>query len=97
MAKLPINFNGASYTHIGSSCTVLPDGTRKNEVQHRRIILADGTQYEFDRYGWSRWIENKDYRFYPDSRGHYRKCNDRYSWLLNQAWKENFKESENEQ
>lgn len=94
MAKTMIDFTGASLSLIGSSCMVLPDGTRKNEVQHRRIILADGTQYEFDRYGWSRWMVNKDFRRFPDSRGHYRKCNDRYSWMLNQGWKENFKEED---
>lgn len=95
MAKTMIDFTGAKFDLNGSSCNVLPDGTRKNEVQHRRIILADGTEYQFDRYGWSRWFPNKDRRRFSDSSGYSRKCNDRYSWMLNQGWKENFREEEN--
>lgn len=92
MAKTMIDFTGARFIESGSSCNVLPDGTRKNEVQHRRIILADGTEYQFDRYGWSRWFPNKEHRRFSDSSGYSRKCNDRYSWMLNQGWIENFKE-----
>jgi hypothetical protein len=92
MANTMIDFTGAKFELCGSSCNVLPDGTRINEVSHRRVTLADGTLYEFNRYGWHRWQDNKDYRRIFDSRGHFRKCNDRYSWMLNQGWKENFKE-----
>ena len=93
MAKSPINFDGAKYDRLGGSYSVDREGNKTDVRYDLRITLADGTFYskESPFYRWEKWLANKDYNIRSlKSMGHYRKCNERHAWLLDQAWKENF-------
>ncbi|UBN55274.1 hypothetical protein [Pantoea agglomerans] len=97
MAKPVINFENAQFEQCGRVSNIDANGVEKNVRHNLRIILADGTIYakEWPRFHWAKWMVNKDHIPYSitSRRGHYRKCNDRHTWLLDQAWKANFKET----
>lgn len=101
MPKPVINFENAKFEQGARVCTVDANGVEKNVRFNLHITLADGTIYakEWPRWYWSKWLVNKYYFPYSmaSQRGHYRKCNDRHAWLLDQAWKESLKEPTNEQ
>lgn len=93
MATSPINFDGAQYDRMGRTYRHDREGNEINVRHHQQITLADGTVYskESPLFRWEKWIPNKEHRSRSTgSTGHYRKCNDRHAWLLDQAWKENF-------
>lgn len=94
MSKKPvIDFTGATFEHGGRVSRTLADGTEIDVRYIQKIMLADGTIYTKDWpwWVWKKWLPNKDYRYFGDTRGWFRKVNDRFAWMLDKAWKENFK------
>jgi len=88
--KAPFDLEGAEYS-LGSMAYRTNDQGEKKDVRHDfRIVLSDGTIFgkKWPRYQWSKWINNPDYNqhYTFSSPGHYRKCNDRYAAILDQAW-----------
>ncbi|QEQ94804.1 hypothetical protein pEpSNUABM08_57 [Erwinia phage pEp_SNUABM_08] len=72
----PLNFEGATLTFQGGTVS---DGMYGRNFW--RVTLADGTMFQRDQFGrtlnlffqWERWWPNKDFRYYPDRRGSWRK------------------------
>lgn len=94
MSKKAIDFTGAKFERGSRHSRHLSDGTEVTARYEKVVTLWDGTIYSlrWPEWNWAKWLPNKEYRYFGDTRGWYRKVNDRYAKMLNNAWSENFVE-----